>query len=88
MSKDKVILLRDLGTPGPAADALTELLRDGARWMLAAAIRTKVEEFPTCFKDEKMVDGGSASRISSMSSQTEEIFSGGTHGPATPELER
>ena len=33
-------------------------------------------------------EDGNAPRISSMRSQTEETFSGGHHGQATPELER
>lgn len=57
MSKDKIIPLKNPGMPGPVSDPLTEVLRDGARRMLAAAIEAEVEEFLARFKDEKTADG-------------------------------
>ncbi len=34
MSEDKVVALKNPGTPAPVADALTEILRAGAQRML------------------------------------------------------
>lgn len=45
MKQDNVIGLKSPGVPSPATDALTDLLRDGARQMLAAAIESEVQEF-------------------------------------------
>jgi hypothetical protein len=38
MSEDKIIALKNPGAPTPVADALTEVLREGAQRMLVAAI--------------------------------------------------
>jgi hypothetical protein len=38
MSEDKIIALKNPGAPTPVADALTELLREDARRMLAALL--------------------------------------------------
>jgi putative transposase len=57
MHEDKVIPLKNPGTPAPVADALTELLREGAQRMLAAAIEAEVAAFLERFKDEKTADG-------------------------------
>jgi transposase-like protein len=57
MSKDKIIPLKNPGVPGPVADALTELLREGAQRILAAAIEAEVNDFLKRFKDEKTADG-------------------------------
>lgn len=57
MSKDKIIPLKNPGVPGPVADALTELLREGAQRMLAAAIEAEVNDFLERFQDEKLADG-------------------------------
>lgn len=57
MSEDKVIPLKNPGAPGPVADALTEVLREGAQRMLAAAIEAEVTAFLARFKDETLEDG-------------------------------
>ena len=57
MSEDKIIVLKNPGAPAPVADALTELLREGAQRMLAAAIEAEVAAFLERFKDEKTADG-------------------------------
>lgn len=57
MSQDKIIPLKNPGVPGPVPDVLTELLREGAQRMLAAAIEAEVEDFLARFKDEKTADG-------------------------------
>ncbi len=57
MSEDKIIALKNPGAPAPVADALTELLREGAQRMLAAAIEAEVAAFLERFKDEKTADG-------------------------------
>lgn len=57
MSEDRVIPWRSPGTPGPVADTLTELLREGARRMLAVAIEAEVEVFLSRFHDEKTASG-------------------------------
>lgn len=45
MKQDNVIGLKSPGVPSAPTDALTDLLRDGARQMLAAAIEAEVQEF-------------------------------------------
>ncbi len=60
MSDDKIIPLKNPGAPAPVADALTELLREGAQRMLAAAIEAEVAAFLERFKDEKTADGRQA----------------------------
>jgi hypothetical protein len=57
MPEDKVIPLKNPGTPAPVADAQTELLREGAQRMLAAAIESEVAAFVERFKDEKTAEG-------------------------------
>ena len=57
MSEDKVIPLKNPGAPGPVADALTEVLREGAQRMLAAAIEAEIATFLARFKDETLEDG-------------------------------
>jgi putative transposase len=57
MSEDKIIPLKNPGVPAPVADALTELRREGAQQMLAAAIEAEVAAFLERFKDEKTADG-------------------------------
>jgi putative transposase len=57
MSEDTVIPLKNPGAPTPVTDALTELLREGAQRMLAAAIEAEVAVFLERFKDEKTVEG-------------------------------
>ncbi len=57
ISEDKIILLKNPGAPAPVTDALTELLREGAQRMLAAASEAEVAAFLERFKDEKTADG-------------------------------
>lgn len=45
MGQDNVIGLNNPGNPRAVTDALTELLRDGARKMLVAAIEAEIQEF-------------------------------------------
>lgn len=45
MKQDNVIGLESPGVPSAVSDALTELLRDGARQMLASAVEAEVQEF-------------------------------------------
>jgi hypothetical protein len=45
MKQDNVIGLKSPGVPSAVSDALTDLLRDGARQMLATAVEAEVEEF-------------------------------------------
>ncbi len=45
MKQDNVIGLQSPGVPSAVTDALTDLLRDGARQMLAAAVEAEVQEF-------------------------------------------
>ncbi|WP_168175497.1 hypothetical protein [Methylocaldum sp. 14B] len=53
MSEDKIIPLKNPGAPTPVADALTELLREGARRMLAAAIEAEVAAFLERSKNDR-----------------------------------
>ncbi|MGH9961042.1 MAG: IS256 family transposase, partial [Pyrinomonadaceae bacterium] len=57
MIEDKVIELKNPGTPAPVTDALTEVLREGAQRMLAAAIEAEVAIFMECFCEQKTTDG-------------------------------
>jgi putative transposase len=57
MSKDKIIPLKNPGVPGPVVDVLTELLREDAQRMLAAAIEAEVNDFLERFRAEKTADG-------------------------------
>jgi hypothetical protein len=45
LKQDNVIGLKSPGVPSAVSDALTELLRDGARQMLALAVEAEVQEF-------------------------------------------
>ena len=45
MSKDNVLALRNPGIASEVSDVLTQVLRDGARQMLARAIEAEVAEF-------------------------------------------
>ena len=45
MKQDNVIGLKSPGVPSAVSDALTELLRDGARQMLSLAVEAEVQEF-------------------------------------------
>ncbi|MBA2660633.1 MAG: IS256 family transposase, partial [Nitrosospira sp.] len=45
MSKDNVLALRNPGIANEVSDVLTQVLRDGARQMLAQAIEVEVAEF-------------------------------------------
>jgi len=57
MHEDKVIRLKSPGTPGPVEDALTEVLREGARRLLASAIEAEVTSFLERFQAEKTAEG-------------------------------
>ena len=57
MSEDKVIALKNPGTPAPVADALTEVLREGAQRMLGAAIEAEVTVFLERFGEQKTRGG-------------------------------
>lgn len=57
VSEDKVIQLKSPGTPGPAHDALTEVLREGARRLLVSAIEAEVAAFLERFQTEKTDEG-------------------------------
>jgi putative transposase len=57
MSEDKVIALKNPGTPAPVADALTEVLREGAQRMLGAAIDAEVAVFLERFGEQKTMGG-------------------------------
>jgi len=57
MSEDKVIRLKSPGTPGAVQDALTEVLREGARRLLASAIEAEVAAFLERFQTEKTDEG-------------------------------
>jgi putative transposase len=49
--------LKSPGTPGAVQDALTEVLREGARHLLASAIEAEVAAFLERFKSEKTDEG-------------------------------
>lgn len=57
MSEDKVIRLKSPGVPGVVQDALTEVLREGARQLLASAIEAEVAVFLERFESEKTLEG-------------------------------
>lgn len=57
MGEDRMLPWRSPGTPRPVANTLTELLREGARRMLAVAIEAEVEAFLSRFHDEKTASG-------------------------------
>lgn len=56
-TEDKVIRLKSPGSPGPVEDALTEVLREGARKLLASAIEVEVAAFLEQFRTEKTPAG-------------------------------
>lgn len=57
MSNDKVIPLKTLAGASPIADALTDVLREGAQRMLAVAIEAEVSAFLERFQTEKTQAG-------------------------------
>jgi len=57
MSEDKVIALKNPGTPVPVSDVLTDMLREGAQRMLAAAIEAEVAVFLDRFMSQETADG-------------------------------
>jgi transposase-like protein len=57
MKEDKVIEFKNPGTPGAVHDVLTEVLRDDAQRMLAAAIEAEVSAFLERYEDEKTAEG-------------------------------
>lgn len=48
-----------LKQPGLIIDPLTEIARDGARRMLALALRSEVDEFLALYSEERLEDGRS-----------------------------
>ena len=56
MGNDKVV---SLAAPAVVEDALTELLRTGARRLIEAAVAAEFEECLTGFADERLPDGRS-----------------------------
>ncbi|MGH8510340.1 MAG: tyrosine-type recombinase/integrase [Gammaproteobacteria bacterium] len=54
MSEDKVIALKNPGTPAPVSDALTDILREGAQRMLGAVIEAEVAVLLTAKTVEKL----------------------------------
>ena len=57
MSKDKVIALKNPGTPALVSDALTDILREGAQRMLGAVIEAEVSVFLEGFKRQETAGG-------------------------------
>lgn len=57
MSEDKVIQLKNPGSPGPVADVLTEVLREGAQRLLANAIEAEVAVFLEQYSEQKTLPG-------------------------------
>ena len=57
MSDDKVIRLKSPGAPGVVHDVLTDVLREGARRLLASAIEAEVAAFLGRYRDEKTAEG-------------------------------
>ena len=57
MKKDNVLQLKNPGLALPVSDVLTEVLRDGAKRMLASAVEAEVTMFLDRFSTEKMTDG-------------------------------
>lgn len=53
MKNDKVVTLKNPGFPGEVRDALTEVLRHGARQLLSEAIEMEVAEFLARYRDAK-----------------------------------
>jgi transposase-like protein len=57
MSEDKVIALKNPGTPVPVSDALTDILREGAQRMLGAVIEAEVSVFLEGFMRQETAGG-------------------------------
>ena len=57
MNKDNVLQLKNPGLALPVNDVLTEVLRNGAKRMLASAVEAEVSVFLDRFSAEKMEDG-------------------------------
>ena len=57
MSEDKVIGLKNPGTPAPVSDALTDILREGAQRMLGAVIEAEVSVFLEGFMRQATAGG-------------------------------
>ncbi|MGH8712190.1 MAG: transposase, partial [Burkholderiales bacterium] len=57
MSEDKVIALKNPGTPAPVSDALTDILREGAQRMLGAVIEAEVSVFLEGFMRQETAGG-------------------------------
>jgi transposase-like protein len=57
MKEDNVIRLKNPGLALPVNDVLTEVLRDGAKRMLASAVEAEVATFLDRFSQEKLADG-------------------------------
>ena len=51
------ITITPLHQPGSILDPLTEIAREGARQMLAAALRAEAASFVAQFEDERLLDG-------------------------------
>ena len=58
MSEDKVIALKNPGTPAPVSDALTDILREGAQRMLGAVIEAEVSVFLEGFMRQETAGDG------------------------------
>ncbi len=48
---------KEFGTPPAPSDLLTELLRDGARFLIAAAVQDELQQFMDSFKHNRLLDG-------------------------------
>jgi len=48
---------KEFGTPPAPSDLLTELLRDGARFLIAAAVQDELQQFMDSFKHSRLPDG-------------------------------
>lgn len=59
LEASNVIGLKSPGVPSVVNDALTDLLRDGARQMLALAVEAEVREFLLQHRSHQMIDGDS-----------------------------
>ena len=59
MNHDNVFALKNPAVPNEVRDALTEVLREGARTLLAQAIEAEVAEFLAARADERDAAGRS-----------------------------
>ena len=57
MSNDNVFALKNPAVPNEVRDALTEVLREGARTLLAQAIEAEVAEFLTRHGEQRDAAG-------------------------------